>query len=99
MCARARVARSRRLLTIPKKELAACLAAAELGQFLHQELKIDKSRFRFFSDSNICLFQLTKPLNVLTPFVADRVEKIRNWGFHFRIRQHQRKPWRHLLQG
>ena len=83
LCARARVAPSKRLLTIPKKELAACLTAAELGQFLHEELKIEKSRFRFFSDSNICLFQLTKPLNVLTPFVANRVEKIRNWGFSF----------------
>ena len=61
-------------LTIPKKELAACLATAELGQFLHEELKIKKSCFRFFSDSNICLFQLT-------PFV--QVEKIRNWGFKF----------------
>ena len=83
LCARARVAPSKRLLTIPKKELAACLTAAELGQFLHEELKIDKTRFHFFSDSNICLFQLTKPLNVLTPFVANRVEKIRNWGFSF----------------
>ena len=79
----ARIAPSKCMLTISKKELAACLTAAELGQFLHEELKVDKSRFRLFSDSNICLFQLTKPLNVLTPFVANRVEKIRNWGFTF----------------
>ena len=83
LCARTSVAPSKRLLTVPKKELAACLAAAELRQFLNEELKFDKSRFRLFSDSSICLFQLTKPLNVLTPFVANRVEKIHNWGFKF----------------
>ena len=92
LCARARVAPSKRLLTIPKKELAACLTAAELGQFLHKKLKIDKSRFRSFSDSNICLFQLTKPLNVLTPFVANRVEKIRNWGFTFKYVNTKENP-------
>ena len=31
LCARSRVVPTKRMLTIPKKELAACLVAAELG--------------------------------------------------------------------
>ena len=81
--ARSRVAPNNRMLTIPKRELAACVIAAELAQFLHEELGIEKERFHLYSDSMVCLFQLTKPLNVLTPFVSNRVEQIRNWGFTF----------------
>ena len=66
LCARSRVAPNNRMLTIPQKEMAACLVAAELGQFVCEELKVDRSRLRFFSDSEICLFQLTKPARVIT---------------------------------
>ena len=81
------------MLNIPKKELAACLAAAELGQFLHEELKIDKSCFcnSLATQIYVC-FNLTKPLNVLTPFVANRVEKIRNWGFTFKYVNTKENP-------
>ena len=71
------------MLTIPKKELAGCLVAAELGQFLHEELEILKDRMRFFCDSEVCLFQLTKNPSFLTPSAANRVEKIQAWGFPF----------------
>ena len=40
VCARSRIAPARKMLTIPKKELSGCLVAAELGQFLHEELEI-----------------------------------------------------------
>ena len=50
MCARSRVAPNNHMLTIPKKELAACVVAAELAQFLHEELGIEKERFHLFSD-------------------------------------------------
>ena len=83
MCAQSRIAPARKMLTIPKKELAGCLVTAELGQFLHEELKISKDRMCFFSDSEVCLFQLTKNPSFLTPFAANRVEKIQAWGFSF----------------
>ena len=92
LCARSRVAPNNRMLTIPKKELAACVVAAELAQFLHEELGIEKERIHLFSDSMICLFQLTKPLNVLTPFVSNRVEKIRNGGFTFQYVNTKENP-------
>ena len=76
LCARSRIAPARKMLTIPKKELAGCLVAAELGQFLHEELGVSKDRMRFFCDSEICLFQLTKNPSYLQPFIANRVEKI-----------------------
>ena len=83
LCARSRIAPARKMLTIPKKELAGCLVAAELGQFLHEELEISKDRMRFFCDSEVCLFQLTKNPSYLQPFTANRVEKIQAWGFSF----------------
>ena len=83
LCARSRVAPNNRMLTFPKKELAGCLVAAELAKFLHEELGISKEQFHLYSDSTVCLFQLMKPLHVLTPFVSNRVEKIRNGGFTF----------------
>ena len=69
--------------TIPKKELAGCLVAAELEQFLHEELQISKDRMGFFCDSEVCLFQLTKNPSYLQPFTTNRVEKIQAWGFSF----------------
>ena len=92
LCARSRIAPNNRMLTIPKKELAACVVAAELAQFLHEELGLAKERFHLFSDSMVCLFQLTKPLNVLTPFVSNRVEKIRNGGFTFQYVNTKENP-------
>ena len=83
LCARSRVVPTKKMLTIPKKELAGCLVAAELGQFLHEELQISKERMRFFCDSEVCLFQLTKNPSYLQPFTANRVEKIQAWGFSF----------------
>ena len=83
LCARSRVVPTKKMLTIPKKELAGCLVAVELGQFLHEELKISKDRMRFFCDSEVCLFQLTKNPSYLQPFTANRVEKIQAWGFSF----------------
>ena len=71
------------MLFIPKKELAGCLVAGELGQFLHEELEISKDRMRFFCDSEVCLFQLTRNPSYLQPFTANRVEKIQAWGFSF----------------
>ena len=83
LCARSRIAPARKMLTIPKKELAGCLVAAELGQFLYEELEISKDRMRFFCDLEVCLFQLTKNPSYLQPFTANRVEKIQAWGFSF----------------
>ena len=80
------------MLTIPKKELAACVVAAELAQFLHEELGIEKERIHLFSNSMICLFQLTKPLNVLTHSGSNRVEKIRNGGFTFQYVNTKENP-------
>ena len=42
LCAQNRIAPTRKMLTIPKKELAGCLVAVEVGQFLHEELEISK---------------------------------------------------------
>ena len=83
LCARSRVAPTKRMLTIPKRELPRCLVAAELGQFLHEELHIEKNCMWFFSDSEVCLFQLTKNLSFLTPLTANRVENIQSLGFTF----------------
>ena len=83
LCARSRIAPARKMLTIPMKELAGCLVAAELGQFLHEELEISKDRMHFFCDSEVCLFQLTKNPSYLHPFTANRVEKIQTCGFSF----------------
>ena len=85
LCARSRVVPTKRMLTIPKRSFAGCLVAAELGQFLHEELHIEKARMRFFCDSEVCLFQLTKNPSYLQPFTANRVEKIQAWGFSFNI--------------
>ena len=92
LCARSRVAPNNRMLSIPQKEMAACLVGAELGQTIHEELNFPKDRMRFFSDSEICLFQLTKPPQVLAPFPANRVEKIQRWGFRFQYVNTKENP-------
>ena len=83
LCAKSRISPLNRLLTLPQKELSAALIGAELGHFLKEELGLGGSRFRFFSDSQITLWWLVKPPEVLIPFVGNRVEKIQKLGFKF----------------
>ena len=83
LCVRSRIMPNQFMLTIPKKEMAVCLVVAELGQFLDEELCVPKEQMRLFSDSENCLFQLTKNLSVLAPFPANGVAKIQKWGFRF----------------
>ena len=83
LAARSRVAPLNKNLTLPQLELSACFIAAELGQFLKQELQLETKQFRFFTDSMICLYWLVKDVNILSPFVANRVDKIQKYGFTF----------------
>ena len=92
LCARSRVAPLNRLLTLPQKELQAALVAAEIGVFLQEELKIASENMIFFSDSEITLWWLTKPPDVLTPFVANRVSKIQGWKFKFQYVSTKENP-------
>ena len=92
LCARSRVAPLNRLLTLPQKELQAALVAAEIGLFLKEELKVPTENMIFFSDSEITLWWLTKPPDVLTPFVANRVSKIQGWNFKFQYVNTKENP-------
>ena len=68
---------------VPKLELKACLLAAEIAQQLILDINISKEQIYCYSDNEAALWWLTKEPRVLIPFVANRVEKIRNWGHQF----------------
>ena len=63
-------------LTIPQLELKAAYMAAQMANYLHNELKVSKDRMILFSDSRIVLCWMERKVETLTPFVYNRIHKI-----------------------
>ena len=70
-------------LTIPRLELLAAVHGADVAQYIHEELKVDKSRIFCYTDSEIVLYWLQKKPEMLIPWVHNRVKKIVEKEFEF----------------
>ncbi|XP_065082642.1 uncharacterized protein LOC135705019 [Ochlerotatus camptorhynchus] len=75
MCAKSRVA-PLKATTIPRLELLAALLLARLGAKVIEVMEMDYSEVTLWSDSQIALAWLKKPLGSLETFVRNRVAEI-----------------------
>ena len=70
-------------MSVPRLELVAALLCAKIADMLREELDFPKDRIFCYSDSETTLWWLTKKPNSLLPFVANRVQKIQEFGYVF----------------
>ena len=70
-------------ISVPSLELVAALLCANIAEMLREELDFPKNRIFCYSDSETTLWWLTKKSNSLLPFVANRVQKIQEFGYVF----------------
>ncbi|KAK7104060.1 uncharacterized protein [Littorina saxatilis] len=77
VAAKARVA-PKKIVSIPRLELAAAVVAAEVGHAIKQELSYTISEEFFWTDSRVVLGYINNEARRFHVFVANRVQKIRN---------------------
>lgn len=87
LCAKSRIAPLNEM-TIPRKELCAALLLSRLIRKVLPALQIHFSTIRLWSDSQIVLAWLKKPLSVLKLFNQTRVKEITSEGGNY--------PWSHV---
>ncbi|XP_039866234.1 uncharacterized protein LOC120720577 [Simochromis diagramma] len=74
-------------LTIPRLELCASVLAVEVGELIRDEMDIQISNMRFFSDSKVVLGYIYNEARRFHVFVNNRVQRIRRatvptqWGY------------------
>ena len=68
-------------ISVPRLELVAALLCAKLAVRLREELDFPKNRIFCYSESETTLWWLIKKPNSLLPFVANRVQKIQEFGY------------------
>lgn len=78
--------------TIPRLELMAALLAAQAASDVAKELVIETGQVHCWSDSEIVLYWLKKDPRQLIPFVANRIEKIQQYGYGFAHVQTEHNP-------
>ncbi|XP_061192133.1 uncharacterized protein LOC133200331 [Saccostrea echinata] len=63
--------------TVPRLELCAAVLAVQLADVIHEQLKIDRKHFSFYSDSQVVLGYITNENRRFYIYVANRVSRIR----------------------
>ena len=79
-------------ISVPRLELVAALLCAKIADMISEELDFPKNRIFCYSDSETTLWWLTKKPNSLLPFVANRVQKIQEFGYVFQYVNTQINP-------
>ncbi|XP_061169198.1 uncharacterized protein LOC133178524 [Saccostrea echinata] len=63
--------------TVPRLELCAAVLAVQLADVIHEQLKIDREHFSFYSDSQVVLGYITNENRRFYIYVGNRVSRIR----------------------
>lgn len=63
--------------TVPRLELCAAVLAVQLADVIHEQLKIDREDFSYYSDSQVVLGYITNENRRFYIYVGNRVSRIR----------------------
>ena len=79
-------------ISVPRLQLVTAILCAKIDDMVRDELDFPKNLIFCYSDSETTFWWLTKKPNFLLPFVANRVQKIKEFGYVFQYVSKQINP-------